>query len=420
MEKRMDFKKYLHDIADKSRNAFYQLQSLKTGQKNLILKNIAQKLEKNRVFIQSENLKDMENAKKNNLSTALLDRLLLNDKRIDGMIESLNAVIALDDPVGEITESRKNNAGLLIAKQRIPIGVIGMVYESRPNVAIEASSLSIKSGNAIILRGGSEAIHSNKALGKLIHEGIKESGFDENMVAMIDITDREVVNEMIKAEKKIDLIIPRGGESLIRFVVQNSLIPVIKHDKGVCSVFVNDDAKKEMAEAIAVNAKVQRPGVCNAIENLYLHKDYPYKKEILKALTDQGVKLKAYQEAADYSELAEKIDDINEFSVEYLDLILSVKIVDSLDEAVDMIRKYGSEHSDAIITERYQDAMKFLNTVNSSSVYVNASTRFTDGFEFGLGGEIGISTNKLHARGPMALKELTTYKYIIMGEGQIR
>ncbi|OHD06860.1 MAG: glutamate-5-semialdehyde dehydrogenase [Spirochaetes bacterium GWB1_36_13] len=416
----MDFKKYLHDIADKSRNAFYQLQSLKTGQKNLILKNIAQKLEKNRVFIQSENLKDMENAKKNNLSTALLDRLLLNDKRIDGMIESLNAVIALDDPVGEITESRKNNAGLLIAKQRIPIGVIGMVYESRPNVAIEASSLSIKSGNAIILRGGSEAIHSNKALGKLIHEGIKESGFDENMVAMIDITDREVVNEMIKAEKKIDLIIPRGGESLIRFVVQNSLIPVIKHDKGVCSVFVNDDAKKEMAEAIAVNAKVQRPGVCNAIENLYLHKDYPYKKEILKALTDQGVKLKAYQEAADYSELAEKIDDINEFSVEYLDLILSVKIVDSLDEAVDMIRKYGSEHSDAIITERYQDAMKFLNTVNSSSVYVNASTRFTDGFEFGLGGEIGISTNKLHARGPMALKELTTYKYIIMGEGQIR
>ena len=416
----MDFKKYLHDIADKSRNAFYQLQSLKTGQKNLILKNIAQKLEKNRVFIQSENLKDMENAKKNNLSTALLDRLLLNDKRIDGMIESLNAVIALDDPVGEITESRKNNAGLLIAKQRIPIGVIGMVYESRPNVAIEASSLSIKSGNAIILRGGSEAIHSNKALGKLIHEGIKESGFDENMVAMIDITDREVVNEMIKAEKKIDLIIPRGGESLIRFVVQNSLIPVIKHDKGVCSVFVNDDAKKEMAEAIAVNAKVQRPGVCNAIENLYLHKDYPYKKEILKALTDQGVKLKAYQEAADYSELAERIDDINEFSVEYLDLILSVKIVDSLDEAVDMIRKYGSEHSDAIITERYQDAMKFLNTVNSSSVYVNASTRFTDGFEFGLGGEIGISTNKLHARGPMALKELTTYKYIIMGEGQIR
>ncbi len=416
----MDFGKYMLEIAEKTKKATSELAVLSTSDKNKILESIARNIEEQRDVIKKENEKDIREGEKSKLSAALLDRLLLNDARIDGMIESLRSVIKLSDPVGEIFDHQNLANGLSVGKQRIPLGVIGMIFESRPNVTVEAASLTIKSGNGVILRGGKEAIHSNKILGKIIQDSIDQCGFDRNMVGLIDITDREVVNHMLKAEEFIDVIIPRGGEGLINFVSKNSIIPVIKHDKGVCSLFVNQDANKEMVESIAINGKVQRPGVCNALENIYLHKNYPYKEDVLLALEKQGVKIKAYGEAHDLNPLNEKIEDINEFNVEYLDLIISVKLVDDVEEAMQMINDYGSGHSDVIVTESYTDSQKFLKGVNSAAVYVNASTRFTDGFEFGLGAEIGISTNKLHARGPVGLKELTTYKYIVLGQGQIR
>lgn len=416
----MDLKNYVNDLARNIRKGASSLVSLPAGEKNKILTEIAKQLDENRALIQSENAKDMEAGKERGLSSAMLDRLLLNDARIDGMIESLHSVATLPDPVGEMYDQQKLPNGLTVGKQRMPLGVIGMVYESRPNVTVEAASLCIKSGNGILLRGGSEAIHSNKVLGKLIHQGIESAGYDAAMVGLIEVTDREAVMHMLKAEGLIDVMIPRGGEGLIKFVSENSLVPVIKHDKGVCSLFVNHDAKPEMAEAIAVNAKVQRPGVCNAIENIYIHKDYPYKKELLDALAKEGVKIKTYKELHDIYPESEKVNDISEFSVEYLDLIISAKLVESVDEAAEMINTYGSGHSEAIVSEGYTDVMTFLNTVGSAAVYANASTRFTDGFEFGLGAEIGISTNMLHARGPVGLRELTTYKYVILGQGQIR
>jgi glutamate-5-semialdehyde dehydrogenase len=416
----MEVKNIMLELAKKVKKASSQLAALSPKDKNRILQKIAEKLEANRELIQSENAKDMKNGKEKGLSSALLDRLLLNDKRIDGMIESLHAVVNLPDPVGEEFDQKKLANGLTIAKKRMPLGVIGMIFESRPNVTVEAASLTLKSGNGIVLRGGSEAIHSNTALGRLIGDAIEESGYDRNMVGVVQTTDREAVGVMLKAEGLIDVIIPRGGEGLIKFVSENSTLPVIKHDKGVCSLFVNADASREMAESIAVNAKVQRPGVCNSIENLYLHKDYPFKREILETLAGEGVKVKVYGELGEVYPEGEKVMNINEFNVEYLDLIISGKIVDSVEEAVEMINTYGSGHSDSIVSENYFDILKFLNNVGSAAVYANASTRFTDGFEFGLGAEIGISTNKLHARGPVGLQELTTYKYVILGEGQIR
>jgi len=416
----MDIKSYIEDIAKRAKSAYSKSVSLSGSIKNRALYKIAELLDKNRDVIKKENLIDMDNGKKRGLSNAMLDRLLLNDKRIDGMIESLKSVISLPDPVGEVYDEKRLNNGLLIGKQRVPLGVIGMIYESRPNVTIEASSLTIKSSNAIILRGGSEAINSNKILGNIIREALDKSNIDPDMVNIIETTDREAVLHLIRMVGSVDVIIPRGGEELINFVSQNSLIPIIKHDKGVCSLFINYDADKNMAEQIAVNAKVQRPGVCNAIENLYIHKDYPYKKDLIEVLMKHNVKIKGYKEAADIVGEIERFEDLNEFTVEYLDLILSVKIVDSVDEAIYMINTYGSGHSDAIVSNNYKDMMKFKDGVLSAAVYLNASTRFTDGFEFGMGGEIGISTNKLHARGPVALRELTTYKYMIIGNGQIR
>lgn len=416
----MDIQKYIAELTGKTKKASEELSVLKTAKKNELLQKIGLKIAQKRDEIKEENAKDMEAGAKKGLSAALLDRLLLNDKRIDGMIESLASVIKLSDPVGEGYDQQVLPNGLMIGKRRIPLGVIGMIYESRPNVTIEASSLAIKSGNAIILRGGSEAIHSNRVLGKMIREALAECGVNPDIVGIVDVTDREAVNYLLKAVGFVDVMIARGGEELIRFVTQNSQIPVIKHDKGVCSLFMNYDAQKQMAIDIAINAKTQRPGVCNAIENIYFHKDFAYKKEVLEALSQKGVEIRIYGDAASLHPNAVRFEDLKELGVEYLDLILSVKVVDSMDEAIQLIKKYGSEHSDAILTENYSDALEFLNRVNSSAVYVNASTRFTDGFEMGLGAEIGISTNKLHARGPMGLKELTTYKYVIMGEGQIR
>lgn len=416
----MDIQNYILGLSEKVKKASDQLSSLPTDDKNKILLDIAKKLDAQRTFIKSENEKDMIAGEKKGLSKAMLDRLLLDDKRIDGMVESLESVCKLNDPVGEEYDHYTLKNGLKLAKKRMPLGVIGMIFESRPNVTVEASSIALKSGNTILLRGGSEAINSNKALGKIIRDSIKECGFDENMVCLVEITDREAVNYMLKAKDYIDVIIPRGGEGLVKFVSENSLVPVIKHDKGTCSLFINYDADKEKAKAIAVNAKVQRPGVCNSIENIYFHKDFAYKKEVLDALVKEGVKIKTYKELHDLYPESEQFDSLDELNVEYLDLIISTKIVESVNEAVSLINTYGSGHSESILSKNEKDLETFLNQVKSAAVYANASTRFTDGFEFGLGAEIGISTNKLHARGPVALKELTTYKYIIKGEGQIR
>jgi len=416
----MDLRTYVEGLAKKAKQAARQLSGLCAHDKNRILQSITRQIEQNRETLKSENAKDMEGGRQSGLSSALLDRLLLNDKRINGMIESLETVIKLDDPVGEIFESRRLSNGAFAGKKRIPLGVVGMIYESRPNVAIEAASLCIKSGNAVILRGGKEAAYSNAYLGDLIQKGIAEAGFNADMVSMIRVPERETVLHLIQAKGLVDVVIPRGGEGLIQFVSENALIPVIKHDKGVCSLFINHDAKKDMAEAIAINAKVQRPGVCNAIENLYIHESYPYAKELIQALMKEKVEIRAYGEAVSLNAGIKPLADLSEFSEEYQDLIISVKLVSGVDEAVTLIETYGSGHSDAIITESYSDAEKFLNSVSSAAVYVNASTRFTDGAEFGMGAEIGISTNRLHARGPMGLKELCTYKFVVYGSGQIR
>ncbi len=416
----MDLKQYVEDLAIKTQKASKGLAKLCAQDKNKILQHIALEIKNQQEALKAENAKDMEAGKKGNLSAALLDRLLLNDSRILGMLESLETVIKLDDPVGEIFDSKKLLNGAFVGKKRIPLGTIAMIYESRPNVAVEAASLCIKSGNGVILRGGKEATYSNAFLGKLIQTGIQKAGFSPDMVSMIEVADRETVLHLVKAKGLIDVVIPRGGEGLINFVSEHALIPVIKHDKGVCSLFIDENAQKDMAQAIAINAKVQRPGVCNAIENLFIHKNYPYAKELVLALIEKQVEIRGDQKIALLDNKIKPLKDLKELAEEYLDLILSVKYVEDIDEAIALIATYGSGHSDAIVTENYTHAQQFLNEVSSAAVYVNASTRFTDGAEFGMGAEIGISTNKLHARGPMGLKELCTYQFVVYGSGQIR
>ncbi|MFH1288483.1 MAG: glutamate-5-semialdehyde dehydrogenase [bacterium] len=389
--------------------------------KNRALELMSKKLYDKADFILEENQKDLEEAKKNGLSTAMLDRLNLNEKRIEAMRKGLIEVMNLPDPVGEVTKMQKRPNGLVIGRMRVPIGAIGIIYESRPNVTIEAASLCIKAGNSVLLRGGSEAIRSNIALAKILIEAAKETGLPEECIQIIEVTDREAVMKMLKQDKYLDVIIPRGGEELIKTVVENSSIPVIKHDKGVCHVFVDESADFEMADKIIFNAKVQRPGVCNAMETLLVHEKIA--KKLLpvaaKSLTNAKVTLKGCPKAREILHGIEEAVE-SDWTDEYLDLILSIRVVKDLNEAVEHINFYGSHHSDAIITSSYENSRRFLQEVDSAAVYVNASTRFTDGGQFGLGAEIGISTNKLHARGPMGLEELTTSKFIIYGSGQVR
>ena len=351
----------------------------------------------------------------------MIDRLALNEKRINEMSQGLIEVAALPDPVGEVIKMWQRPNGMVVGKMRVPIGVIGIIYESRPNVTADATSLCLKAGNAVILRGGSEAINSNKAIVKILRDAAKTAGLDENAITFIDIPEREAVMEMLKLEGIIDLIIPRGGEGLIRTVTANSRIPVLKHYKGVCHVFVDRNADLKMAEDICFNAKVQRPGTCNAMETMLVDKKIAkaFLPSIIKRFKDAKVTLKGCPETRkiDRSIAAVKEED---FYMEYLDLILNVKVVRDMDEAIEHIAKYGSAHSDAIVTENYEKAMRFLREVDSSAVFVNASTRLNDGYQFGLGAEIGISTDKIHARGPMGLEELTCTKFIVLGDGQIR
>ncbi len=410
---------YVRDICRKAKDVKQIISCLSTDDKNNALRNMANLVNQEKDWIIAENKKDIDSANEKGLSNAMIDRLKLDDKRINNICESLNEVAILSDPVFEVVNQYRRPNGLDIGQMRVPIGVIGIIYESRPNVTTEASSLCLKTSNVTVLRGGSESINSNRALVKVINMALTKSGLPESAISFIDTTDRSAVMDMLKLKEYIDLIIPRGGEGLINMVVEHSNIPVIKHDKGVCNLYIHKDADKNMAQSISVNAKVQRPGVCNAIENLVIHKDYPYIEDLLEGLLANGVELRGCDNSCSINDKVKKANEKDYFT-EYLDLILSMKIVDSYDEAVFFIDHYGSHHSDAIITNSFSLGRRFLNEVDSSAVYVNASTRFTDGQMFGMGAEIGISTNKLHARGPMGLKELTTKKFIVMGDGQIR
>ncbi len=408
-------------IAREARASSYRLSRLGSEAKNKALLRIADELVKNADFLKAGNRKDLEAAERKGLAKAMMDRLTLSDKVIDGMAAGLREVALLPDPVGEITKMWKRPNGLMVGRMRIPIGVIGIIYESRPNVTADAAALCLKSGNAVILRGGSESINSNTAIAKVLKDASVASGVPAGAVQVLPMTEREAVLEMLKLEDYIDLIIPRGGEGLIRFVVENSKIPVIKHYKGVCHVFVDEFADLDMAESIAFNAKVQRPGVCNAMETLLVHKDIApaFLPRVHKKYLEAGVELRGCPETRKILPdiKAAKEED---WGAEFLDLILAVKVVGSLDEAIEHIEKYGSLHTESIVTKDYANAQRFLKEVNSSTVIVNASTRFSDGFQLGLGAEIGISTTKIHAFGPMGLEELTTSKFIIFGDGQIR
>jgi glutamate-5-semialdehyde dehydrogenase len=407
--------------AKKVRKGSRELAILDTAKKNMALKCIADEIEKSRELIMNENKKDIDKATEKGMGSAFIDRLTLNNKRIDGMISVLNDVINLKDPVGEIINMNTLPNGLRVGQLRVPIGVVGIIFESRPNVCIEVASLTIKSGNGVILRGGSDAINSNILLINIIKKGLKNAGLSEDYVEIIDNTDRESVTQMLKMKEYIDIIIPRGGLELIRFVEENSVIPVIRHDLGICHTYVDEFANVAMAVSICYNAKVQRPGVCNAMETMLVHSAIAdeFLPIMKKEFDSQNVELRGCNRT---KKILHDIKDATEedWKTEYLDLILSVKIVDSLDEAIAHINEYSSHHSDAIVTESYSNGLKFINEVDSAACFINASTRFNDGNEFGLGAEMGISNQKLHVRGPMGIKELTAPKYIIFGNGQVR
>ena len=415
----------LHDemvaMGERAVAASRQLAGLNTRKKNAILEAMAVELDERRTEIQAANAKDMEAGEEAGLSAALLDRLELTDARIDSMIKGLRDVAVLKDPVGaKITRWMRPN-GLEILKTRVPIGVIAIIYESRPNVTADATGLCFKTSNAVILRGGREAIHSNKIIADLLQEGGAKKGLPPYSIQLVETTDRDAVRELVQMVGLVDLAIPRGGEGLINAVTEMARVPVIKHYKGVCHTYIDKSADVEMALRIAENAKCQRPGVCNAMETLVVHKDIA--AEFLPAFQEQmqaaGVDLRG---DAETQRIIQGIKEATEedWAAEYLDLILAIRVVPDLDAAIEHINRYGSQHSDAIVSEDEAAQKRFTRMVDSSTVYVNASTRFTDGAEFGMGAEIGISTDKLHARGPMGLEELTTYKYVIDGDGQIR
>jgi len=417
----MDIKNSIRQIAEKALKAARDLAHASTEDKNDVLLKMAQELLVKSDFLIKENAKDLRQAKKSGLSTAMIDRLTLKKATIEAMVQGLREVAALPDPVGKITSMWRRPNGLLVGRMRIPLGVIGIIYESRPNVTVDASALCLKAGNAVILRGGSEAINSNVAVASILQNVLRKSSIPAEAIQVVPFTDREGVSALLQLDEYIDLIIPRGGEELIRAVVAQSKIPVIKHYKGVCHIFVDKDANTDMAVEICFNAKVQRPGVCNAMETLLVHQDIAsdFLPRVAKKMRQAGVIIKGCEKTRKIIKNTEAAAE-NDWYAEYLDLILAIKIVRNIDEAITHIEKYGSLHTESIITENYSNAQKFLNEVNSSTVLVNASTRFSDGFELGLGAEIGISTTKLHAFGPMGLEELTTTKFIIYGNGQVR
>lgn len=417
----MSIQEEINQIGINAKQASRELARLSSRKKNIIIEEMAKCLDQKREVIKIANAKDLDAAKDSGLSSAMIDRLALTDQRIDGMIKGLHDVAVLNDPVGdEITAWNRPN-GLHIKKIRAPIGVIGIIFESRPNVTCDAAALCFKTSNAVILRGGKEAIHSNLAIAQALQEGGENKGLPKNAIQLVSTTDRDAVRELCRMTKYLDLIIPRGGEGLINAVTEMALVPVIKHYKGICHTYVDATADLDMALAITENAKCQRPGVCNAMETLLVHKDIAprFLPKIGEILHKKNVAIVGDKICCEQIHAAKPAEE-SDWHTEYLDLMLSIKTVDGVDDAIDHINHYGSGHSDAIISSDDTSKNKFLAEIDSSSVYVNASTRFTDGAEFGMGAEIGISTDKLHARGPMGLEELTTYKFIIEGTGQIR
>jgi glutamate-5-semialdehyde dehydrogenase len=417
----MDMKSLVLERAREARKGARALGRASSAQKNAALRGMAASIRKNAARLKEENSKDIAFAAEKGLSKALIDRLTLTDRRIEEMAAGLEEVAGLRDPVGEIIGTWIRPNGMSVGRMRVPIGVIGIIYESRPNVTADATGLCLKAGNAVLLRGGSEAINSNKAIVGILRETARETGLEEGAVSFIDTPERDAVMEMIKLEGMVDLVIPRGGEGLIRTVSENSRIPVLKHYKGVCHVFVDRDADPIMAEEICLNAKVQRPGTCNAMETMLVDEAIAegFLPRALKRLEDAGVELKGCPRTlAAYPGIVEVKEE--DYYREYLDLVLNVRVVKDIEEAMEHIAKYGSAHTDAIVTMNYDRAMRFLREVDSSSVHVNASTRLHDGGQFGLGAEIGISTDKIHARGSMGLEELTCPKFIVLGSGQLR
>lgn len=429
----MDVEKYTDKLVKGAKESARYIALASSSKKDHALELIADGLESSKGYIISENEKDVIAAKDAGLSSSIIDRLTLTESRINDMAKGIRAIIALKDPVGEVMEGHIRPNGLKIEKVRVPLGVIAIIYESRPNVTADAAALCLKAGNSVILRGGKESINSNIAIYKVISSAVEKSGLDKRCVQVMETTDRRTVELLLKADKYVDVIIPRGGEDLIRTVVRESTIPVIKHYKGVCHVFVDEFADLKMAQDICINSKVQRPATCNAMETMIVHKNIAetFLPEVVKKMQDAGVEIRGCNETCNIlnsyrsgnpafglKQVMDATED--DWSEEYLDLILSVRVVSSLNEAIDHIAKYGSAHSDGIVTDNYTNAAIFTSEVDSAATYVNASTRFTDGGEFGMGAEIGISTDKLHARGPMGLRELTSYKYIVRGNGQIR
>ena len=411
----------IRTIAVEARHASRAIARLSSAAKNALLMDMAEALVAQSDHLVEENAKDLAAAEKKGISPAMLDRLMLDEARIQAMADGLREVANLPDPVGEVTRMWKRPNGLMVGKMRIPLGVIGIIYEARPNVTADAAALCLKAGNAVILRGGSEAINSNVAISRILRDTMEKSGIPAAALSVIPFVDREGVLEMLKQEEFIDLIIPRGGEGLIRFVVEHSKIPVIKHYKGVCHVFLDASADFDTAERIIVNAKTQRPGVCNALETLLIHKDLAerFVPRIYETLTKLGVEIRGDETFRQFAAEAKAATE-DDWYAEFLDLILAARVVDDLDDAIEHINTYGSLHTEAIVTSDYGNAQRFIREVNSGVVMVNASTRFSDGNQLGLGAEIGISTTKLHSFGPMGLEDLTTTKFIVYGDGQIR
>ncbi len=418
---KMDFRQEVREMAKKAKEASYPLARFSTDKKNKALCEMADDLERNQSLLIEENRRDLAAGEKAHLSSAMMDRLRLTPTVIQGMADGLREVARLRDPVGEVVGMWRRPNGLMVGRMRIPIGVIGMIYESRPNVTADAAGLCLKSGNSVILRGGSEAFHSNQAIGRILQEAMVKIGLPQEAVQVFLRTEKEAIQEMLQLEDEIDLIIPRGGEALIRFVTDHSRIPVIKHYKGVCHIFVDESADLETAIRVCLNAKVQRPGVCNAMETLLVHEKVAkqFLPRVAEALQKKGVELRGCSKTRKILPGIKEAEE-EDWYQEYLDLILSIRVVNGIKEAMEHIATYGSLHTEAILTSDYENAQRFLREVNSSCVLVNASTRFNDGFELGLGAEIGISTSKLHAFGPMGLEELTTTKFIVYGEGQVR
>lgn len=410
----------IEEIGQKARSAAKRLALLSTKEKNGALEMMADSLEESAEAVIKENLKDTDTARQNGLSDAMIDRLVLNRDRIGGIADGIRQIAGLPDPVGHIYEETVRPNGLKVSRISIPIGVIGIIYEARPNVTADTAALCLKSGNAVVLRGGKEAFHSNNAIASLLSAALEKKGITPDAIQFIRTTDREAVLKMLKLNNYIDVIIPRGGPGLIKFVSENSTIPVIKHDAGVCHVYIDESAAFERARDIAVNSKVQRPGVCNAAETLLVHSAWSQNlPALLAAFAAEGVELRGCKKTRELYPAAKPAEE-EDWRTEYLSLTLAVKVVDSMDEAIEHIERYGSHHTDAIVTESRENGDRFLREVDSSAVMVNASTRFNDGGQFGLGAEMGISTQKLHARGPMGLRELTTYKYMVVGQGQVR